>query len=104
MKRIWDIVDQISPGFEVTRRTEKGVNLAAASKKVTLLVAASLIIASATSFCISVPQMKAPIGMQKKEPGSAPARTRVAGTAPDTAVAMSGRKLAEAFSAHFQPA
>jgi hypothetical protein len=104
MRKVWDIIDSLSPSIEVTQHTETRTNLATPGKKFTFSVAAGLVLATASCFCFSVPQVNAPWGMHKKAPVSAVAAARSTKSAPDTTVAMSGRKLAAAFSAHFQPA
>jgi hypothetical protein len=102
--RIWDIIDRVEPGLEITEVNERAVKLAPAGVKFTLTVATGLILAAAGTFCIDipVPDRTATIvsGGNRKPAKSASTGTELRA---DTPHAMSGPKLARAFAALFEP-
>ena len=103
--RIWDIIDRVEPGLEITEVNERAVKFAPPGVKFTLTVATSLILAAASTFCVGipVPDRAATIvsgGNRKPAKSAGVAGTEVLA---DTPHAMSGPKLARAFATLFEP-
>jgi hypothetical protein len=55
MSRIWDIVDKIQPGVEITRINDNPVRIAKAGAKFMLSFGAGVILATTSAFCMPVP-------------------------------------------------
>lgn len=104
--RIWDIIDRVEPGIEITEINEKPVSVAPGGVRFTLTIAAGLILAAGSTFAINVtPRDRRPpvVAGADRKPIVA-ARGASAGFQADTRHAMSASKLAQAFSTLFEPA
>lgn len=103
MKRIWDIIDKVGPRVEITQVSEHPKKSTPEGSKFTLRIAAGLILAASATFCIHVSKRGTVLPIQsERKPSESVRQSGPAGA--DTAHAMSGPKLASAFSALFQPA
>ena len=108
MTTTWDIIDTVMPGVEITHATPQPMKAASQASRFVTIVAGLLLVSSSTFAIPTSLATETESMMQHRRIQPKRVTNRrvdpIHAYVPDTTDAMSGAKLARAFSSLFQPA